>query len=529
MDYMLSTLALWLPEECRAELARQTAGRDPRFSDVRWLPESGSGEPLERDFLYVGGYSAAAERAESDPEVWILSADPRGAGLGRLLLVRGEEELCRRLYRGLRDAFFALNRWVIALDAAVMENASLQTLTDLSGPILRNPVVFFDTGFSVLAHTGNITERDTPLYEVVRLGAADPGTILQLQTVRRSPPMPLGKGLVYQSTNEICGQEELFVHLTGRDGAMLARMNMRCRELPVTDGLLHLLRLFLVRVTRLLEGHIPARAIRDLDDYLFRQLMDGAESPEQVARVLGIPARGEFIAVCLEEAADSARVPNIASQLERVIPLSRPFLYEKRLMVFVGIDTANRSVSSFWDYQKQRIDEIGGILNLGIGVSDVFDSLSRLKLACGQARAAVRLGARRAAESWSFCREEEGARVCRYRDVAIYDTVDRLLRDTPPEGVGSPAYWEMRRHDRERGTNNCRVLSIYLKNDCEAAPTADALHMHRNSIVYRVNKLAEAYDLDLKDPQAKLLFQLSAVADELSHPGAGTPPPASGR
>ena len=522
MDYMLSTLALWLPEECRAELARQTAGRDPRFSDVRWLPEGETAQPLEREFLYVGGWSAAAARAESDPEVWILSADPAGQGRGRLLLARGEEDLCRRLYQGLRDAFFALNRWVIDLDAAVMENASLQALTDLSGPILRNPVVFFDTGFSVLAHTGNLTERDAPLYEVVRSGTADPGTILQLQTVKRTPPTPLGKGLVYQSTDEICGQEELFVHLTGQDGAMLARMNMRCRELPATDGLLHLLQLFLGRVTRLLERHIPARAIRDLDDYLFRQLMDGVESPEQVARVLGIPARGEFIAACLAEEADSARVLNIASQLERVIPLSRPFLYEKRLMAFVGINTANRSVSSFWDYQRQRLEEIGGILRLGIGVSDVFDSLSHLKLACTQARAAVRLGERRAAEHWSFCRETaEGNQVCRYRDVAIYDTVDRLLRDAPPEGIGSPAYWEMRRHDQERGTNNCQVLSIYLKNDCEAAPTADALHMHRNSIVYRVNKLAEAYDLDLKDPQAKLLFQLSAVADELTRPAAG--------
>ena len=162
MDYMLSTLALWLPEECRAELARQTAGRDPRFSDVRWLPEGEPAQPLEREFLYVGGWSAAAARAESDPEVWILSADPAGQGRGRLLLARGEEALCRRLYQGLRDAFFALNRWVIDLDAAVMENASLQALTDLSGPILRNPVVFFDTGFSVLAHTGNLTERDTP-------------------------------------------------------------------------------------------------------------------------------------------------------------------------------------------------------------------------------------------------------------------------------------------------------------------------------------------------------------------------------
>ena len=72
----------------------------------------------------------------------------------------------------------------------------------------------------------------------------------------------------------------------------------------------------------------------------------------------------------------------------------------------------------------------------------------------------------------------------------------------------------MRKHDLQRGNNNCRLLTLYLKNDCQAAPTAEIIHMHRNSIVYRINKMSEQYHLDLKDPQFKFLFLMSAIADE---------------
>lgn len=240
--------------------------------------------------------------------------------------------------------------------------------------------------------------------------------------------------------------------------------------------------------------------------------------PEQVAEALAIPVEGEFIVLSpWMEGYDLQKTYNISAQIERVIPLSRPFLYDNQLFVFLGINSRNRSLASYWEYQMQRVREIGEMLNLRIGISNQFRHIGGIGRYCAQARAAMRLSGAPGQAQWSFAPPRRyGAGLCQYDEIAVYDVAGQLIAGGTPEGVGSPVYWSMRRHDQERGTNNCAVIKAYLQHDCEARLAADQLHMHRNSVVYRVNKLAETYALDLKSPQFKLLFLLSCAADELA-------------
>lgn len=512
MKYALSALALWLPEHLRLLLEQQAGGRDPVFEDVRWV--RGEAIPESPDFLYVG----PLERLTPQPDapVWLLTAAEPDSAAGRLFALPAADAL--ELYEILHEAFYTLNRWVIDLDAAVMDHRSVQDVLDISMPILRNPIAVFDTAFCVMAATSNIMEEDAPLYDTVRTGVADPGTILMLQTVNRTQFYPLGNGYLYQTTTEVRGVEELFVHLYDENNLLIARLNTCCREIPLSCGFLHLLLILLTRISRILAQKSSGRAFRDQDDYFFRQLIEGTGSPDQMAHVLGIPAEGEFVMLSpFMEQYDIQKSYNIAGQIERIIPLSRPFLYGDQLFVFMGVSTNNRSVSNYWEYQIQRIREISELLELRIGVSDKFTHISQIRQYCFQAKVAMRLSGWPNRAQWSFApsRRQE-PNICQYREIAVYAAVERLMADTPPEGIGTPVYWEMRQHDLERGTNNCEVIKLYFQNDCEAALTAAQLHMHRNSIVYRVNKLTETYDFNPKDPQTKLLFLLSCVADELT-------------
>ena len=512
MKYALSALALWLPKHLRPILKQQTGGRDPVFEDVRWIRDGSI--PEDPRFFYVGPLERT--KSQLNDSVWCLTAAAPGCADDQLLALPAADAL--ELYDILRDAVYTLNQWVMELDAAVMDHRSVQDVLDISMPILRNPIAVFDTSFHVVAATSNITEEDAPLYDTVRAGIADPGTILMLQTVNRTQFSPLGGRYIYQTTTEVRGVEELFIHLYDENNLLVARLNACCREIPLSEGFLHLLLILLTRISRILAQNSPGRAFRDQDDYFLRQLIEGAENPEQIAHVLNIPAEGEFVMLCpYMEHYDLQKSYNIAGQIERIIPLSRPFLYDDQLFVFVGVNASNRNLSSYWDYQMQRIQEIGEMLDLRIGISDKFTRISQIRQYCFQARAAMRLSGCPRHAHWSFVsRGQQATPICQYKEIAIYAVVERLMMDTPPEWIGTPVYWEMRRHDQERGTNNCEVIRLYFQNDCEAALTAAQLYMHRNSIVYRVNKLAETYGFSLKDPQTKLLFLLSSVVDELT-------------
>lgn len=512
MKYPLSVLALWLPKHLRLYLEQQAGGEDPIFEDVRWVRR---GTALDRaDFLYVGPLECMDPH--SDPLFWrMTAADPSFANSHLFALPANH---AAELYEILHEAFYTLNRWIIDLDAAVMENRSVQDALDISMPILQNPIAVFDTSFRVIAATSNITPADVPLYDTVRTGVADPGTILMLQTINRTQFYPLGDNCFYQTTTEIRGTEELFVHLYDDNNLLIARLNICCRQIASSCGFLHLLLILLTRIRRILAQKASGRAFRNQDDYFFRQLIHGSENPEQIARILNIPAEGEFVVLCPSmDHYDIQKSYNIASQIERIVPLSRPFLYEEQLFILMSISASNRSLSNYWEYQMQRICEISSLLEIHIGMSEKFTKISQIGSYYLQAKAAMQLSNRPNHTHWSFVPPElQDTNICEYRHIAIYALVQRLLENTPPEEIGTPVYWKMRQHDLERSTNNCQVMQLYFQNDCEAGLTAAQLYMHRNSIVYRVNKLAETYEFNPKDPQTKLLFLLSCIADELT-------------
>ena len=516
MKYHLSSLALWLPSTLQKQVQLQAAGRDPQFTDVRWIGTNHPVRAYNPDFLYVGNPDSVSDLDFEKSDIWVLTVSPVLRSQGKLLVLPEPTLGIFDVYEALRQALYDLNQWIITLDTAVIEEKSLQTLLTLSQSILQNPIVIFDPSFHVLAVTDTFSKSDVPVYNVIQAGKADPETILRLQAVNRSPLTPLGNNFFYQQTDEISGIPELFIHIDSRSGALLARVNVHCRKQSLTSGFRHLLSFFLSRAALVLEKQQSGNPVRSLDDYFFQRLIDGASNIEEIASVLDIPVQGEFMIICLNvDGCDSTKIVNLASQIELMIPSSRPFLYEKQLLVFLGISSTNQSSLDFWNYQEQRLSDLTAALGLQIGVSNLFHSLNHLKLYCQQALAAMRAAAKVDFSRWSFHSGHGGSPdLCFYQHIAAYDMVDYLRTRYPLQGIGTPTYWPMRKHDLQRGNNNCRLLTLYLKNDCQAAPTAEIIHMHRNSIVYRINKMSEQYHLDLKDPQFKFLFLMSAIADE---------------
>lgn len=79
-------------------------------------------------------------------------------------------------------------------------------------------------------------------------------------------------------------------------------------------------------------------------------------------------------------------------------------------------------------------------------------------------------------------------------------------------------------YDRARGSDLVRTLSVYFETGANASETADRLFLHRNSLLYRLERIQGLTGLDLKEPEARLALQLGLLAtrrgeeDETQHP-----------
>lgn len=79
-------------------------------------------------------------------------------------------------------------------------------------------------------------------------------------------------------------------------------------------------------------------------------------------------------------------------------------------------------------------------------------------------------------------------------------------------------------YDRQRGSDLVRTLSVYFETGTNASEAADRLFLHRNSLLYRLERIQELTGLDLKEPGSRLVLQLGLLAlrrgedDETEHP-----------
>ena len=56
-----------------------------------------------------------------------------------------------------------------------------------------------------------------------------------------------------------------------------------------------------------------------------------------------------------------------------------------------------------------------------------------------------------------------------------------------------------------------QTLKVYLQHNMNIAESARTLFLHRNSFLYRINRIEEILQVDLKSPDTRLLL-LNALA-----------------
>lgn len=60
------------------------------------------------------------------------------------------------------------------------------------------------------------------------------------------------------------------------------------------------------------------------------------------------------------------------------------------------------------------------------------------------------------------------------------------------------------------------TLRTYLDSGQNVKTTAHRLHVHRNTIRYRINRILDVLDVDLADPEQRLLVELGTRAMRIS-------------
>jgi PucR family transcriptional regulator, purine catabolism regulatory protein len=166
---------------------------------------------------------------------------------------------------------------------------------------------------------------------------------------------------------------------------------------------------------------------------------------------------------------------------------------------------------------------------LVLAVSEAVDGPARATQALEQARLLVRL-ARCGAIEGAVLRAGDVDQIGFYSLFLAHSIAsDRTLLRQRLDAFATPLLGILEEHDTSRGSDLVRTLDAYLRQGGALALAADRLGIHRNTLSYRLGRIAELTGRDLNDPHSRFLLQVALNARALQQALGSDGPPTGGR
>ncbi len=131
-------------------------------------------------------------------------------------------------------------------------------------------------------------------------------------------------------------------------------------------------------------------------------------------------------------------------------------------------------------------DQLGGA-SLCLAAGDFCPDIERISAGYLEAWETIDIGKKLYRGDFSLC----------YSEMAPYHLVKRLLSGTKSSELFNRVYQPLLNYDQEKGGELVRTLEAYLDCNFSRSKTAGKLHIHRNSLNYRLQKIEELLHCDI--------------------------------
>ncbi|MBQ9269464.1 MAG: helix-turn-helix domain-containing protein [Oscillospiraceae bacterium] len=242
------------------------------------------------------------------------------------------------------------------------------------------------------------------------------------------------------------------------------------------------------------KGTAPDRRPSTVQE-LFCDLLSGsgysdAEIRDFIVRH-GEYAAGIYVPVVFTELPNDGAKAEI-EQMLATIPKSIWFLFESRYVLLTE-----------FSHTAFPADQLLGLLkahDLRAAAGRPCGDLSRLPVFVGQALDTLR-----------YMRVlKKDVRICSYDQFTMIRLLDGLKDDVDFGNFQIEDVRALQTYDQENGTELCATLLCYLENSKSTSRTAKEMHIHRNSVYYRINKCMELLpDIDFENGTMTFLVMLS--------------------
>jgi hypothetical protein len=421
----------------------------------------------------------------------------------RVIIAYSEEPILIRFIQ-IQELFTKVLLWFATMERAVLRKDSFQQMFDGSAYLLNGFVYLYDQSKNLIAHYGSSLALSSDYQEMLRTGAVCASLLFERNSL----------GLEVVTDNQVriwvdqqasgLSHARLFCSIRA-NGTSFYDMVLVIASDRLTVGHHSLFALFAKFIQRCCQGkcHDDLPAIQS-HYALFGKLLAGEQLPdtyiEAQAKQFAIPTHAEFKLLQIRSNTSDVNEGqfSIANASEAAGRLNGGdclvFPYNSNLLVLCFCEK-NDSRLSMRNMEAGIRRHLLGRYHLISSSSQVFSRLEDLSFAYKQTQIAFDFKETIDAE---HPRIEKDHVLYSFEDAFIFYLITQSALDAHflAFSFSHTILEKIHSEDLENGTEDVALLWFYLFYERKASAVAECMHMHRNTVLYRIGRIMKRFDLD---------------------------------
>lgn len=454
---------------------------EARITGVRFF--SGEEMAFTEQYVYLGMDAGITSHAHAEEEVVLING-------GDIILLQSTN--MNNILNDLLAVFDYYNTWESSLWA---ESAykSFQRLLDMGDSVLGNPMMISDADGNILAMSSLYRDEDINEYWVEARNTNHVPTAV-LGSPMRSP----GGSLVRSWTNEAAqyvmpdGTNTIGAVLIS-EGENVAAFSLWAYRKPINPGNVWLVKVLCSVITSMIGKKEQSAGLRS-SSAIISDLLDGTEIDVELIRKLELKCSSPWQLIVIDNPyrSDTFYTRGIVSRLREHTTPSVPLIYRDRAVALVSAEDAQPLLKSILGGNEKQY--------YLAGLSMPFDDLANITVRYEQTL-------------FTLERAEGNPGIYLSEDCAFEYLLSLTGDKNKRQMLTHPALAKLRRYDIENGGDFYHTLYQYLLNERSILLGSQALHIHRNSFMYRIQRIKALLGIDLDDPMIRNYLLLSYMLD----------------
>jgi hypothetical protein len=204
----------------------------------------------------------------------------------------------------------------------------------------------------------------------------------------------------------------------------------------------------------------------------------------------------DYFCIVTFTASTDMKIPIISifdiKQINDLFPDALVSVYEENVVIIIRCTDKKQPHGK----RKQQLEQfLTKDIMLYCGISMVFNNFLHLRYYYTQSKFAA-----------AQCKAPENHSICLYEDYQADHVLQTLSNGADPRCFCHPGILSLWESGNESQRDLVHCLYHYFLNGKNISATADAIHIHRNTLIYRLSKAEEILNIDIKQSSEEQAF-----------------------